>query len=236
MKTLKTGNKREDERHIPYPANLETAHDQEGADAFDHRLDRKKNPYYVNNDYFNMKSQGTLHILSHFRTYQQSTEYTCGAASALMVLYHLGNEDYNEMQIAELAGTDPHKGTTVEGLVHFFESIGWKTESHTGKSTRFRDIADAEAFFVESIDAGIPVMVDWLDWKGHWQVVIGIDTLSADSPYDDVLILADPYDVTDLDQDGYYIFPFGRFFDMWREGVAAEKTVPYEQPFVKAWK
>ena len=38
------------------------------------------------------------------------------------------------------------------------------------------------------------------------------------------------------DQDGYYIFPFGRFFDMWREGVAAEKTVPYEQPFVKAWK
>mgnify|MGYP006967368385 CR=1 FL=1 len=31
-----------------------------------------------------------------------------------------------------------------------------------------------------------------------------IDTCSSDSPYDDVLIFADPYDVTDHKQDGYY--------------------------------
>ena len=35
-------------------------------------------------------------------------------------------------------------------------------------------------------------------------------------------------------QDGYYIFPLGRFFDMWREGVCAGKEIPYEQPFVRA--
>jgi len=35
-------------------------------------------------------------------------------------------------------------------------------------------------------------------------------------------------------QDGYYIFPFGRFFDMWREGPCAEKAEPYIQAYVTA--
>lgn len=47
-------------------------------------------------------------------------------------------------------------------------------------------------------------MVDWVDWAGHWQVLIGIDTCGTESVYDDVMILADPYDVTDHYQDGYY--------------------------------
>lgn len=55
-------------------------------------------------------------------------------------------------------------------------------------------------------------MVDWEDWRGHWQVAIGIDTCNTDDPYDDVLIMADPYDITDHYQDGYYLVPFGRFF------------------------
>ena len=77
-------------------------------------------------------------------------------------------------------------------------------------------------------------MVDWEDWRGHWQVAIGIDTCNTDDPYDDVLIMADPYDITDHYQDGYYIVPFGSFFDMWREGPCAQKAELYEQPFVIA--
>ena len=50
-----------------------------------------------------------------------------------------------------------------------------------------------------------------------------------------VLIFADPYDVTDHKQDGYYTYPLGRFFGMWREGPCAEKTQPYQQPFVATW-
>ena len=45
---------------------------------------------------------------------------------------------------------------------------------------------------------------------------------------------ADPYDVTDHYQDGYYIFPYGRFEKMWREGPAALNGTPYQQPFVAA--
>ena len=78
-------------------------------------------------------------------------------------------------------------------------------------------------------------MVDWVDWAGHWQVLIGIDTCGTDTPYDDVLIFADPYDITDHFQDGYYIFSLGRFFGMWREGPCTEKNEPYRQPFVTAW-
>ena len=29
----------------------------------------------------------------------------------------------------------------------------------------------------------VPVMVDWTDWGGHWQVIIGIDTCDTDDPY-----------------------------------------------------
>ena len=85
------------------------------------------------------------------------------------------------------------------------------------------------------IDRGIPIMVDWVDWAGLWQVLIGIDTCGTDTPYDDVLIFADPYDVTDHKQDGYYTYPLGRFFGMWREGPCAGKAEPYQQPFVAAW-
>ena len=80
----------------------------------------------------------------------------------------------------------------------------------------------------------MPVMVDWVDWSGHWQVLIGIDTCSSETPYDDVLIFADPYDITDHKQDGYYTFPLGRFLGMWREGACAEKSEPYIQPYVIA--
>ena len=33
-----------------------------------------------------------------------------------------------------------------------------------------------------------------------------------------MLIMADSYDVADHFQDGYYVVPFGRFYDMWSEG------------------
>ena len=146
---------------IPYPEKYGDAPAQDGASAFGGTLDHGHSRYYVANDFYHMESDATLHILSRFKTYQQTTEYTCGAASALMV--------------------------------------------------------------------------DWVDRAGHWQVLIGIDTCGTDTPYDDVLIFADPYDVTDHKQDGYYTYPLGRFFGMWREGPCAQKSAPYRPPFVAAW-
>ena len=39
--------------------------------------------------------------------------------------------------------------------------------------------------------------------------------MGTESPADDVLILADPYDTSDHSQDGYKIYPGPRFFYMW---------------------
>ncbi len=219
---------------IPYDPALDTLEDEDGADAYDHYLDHADSRYYKVNDFYNMTSGDGLHILTNFETYQQTTEYSCGCASALMVLNHYGVSDYNEMDICRLAETDTSMGTSVEGLVKFFTELGWDVTHHADTEGYFQSIEECENFFVEKLDQGTPVMVDWVDWAGHWQVVIGLDTCATEDPYDDVLIVADPYDITDHFQDGYYTIPFGRFIDMWREGPCAQKAEPYVQPFVVA--
>ena len=94
---------------IEYDTALDTLDDEYGSDAFDHSLDHADTLYYTINDFYNMKSGGSLHILPNFRTYQQTTEYSCGCASALMVLTYYGCNDYNELEICDLAGTDTSK-------------------------------------------------------------------------------------------------------------------------------
>ena len=220
---------------IPYPVKYGECHSAGGASAFDGAADHPQSRYYVANDYFQMKSDATLHILSNFRTYQQTTEYTCGAASALMVLNWFGQKQYHEKAVAGLLESHITKGSSVESVADLFDLIGWNVDCHASINRRFQTVEAAEQAIIGYIDRGIPLMVDWVDWAGHWQVLIGIDTCGTDTSYDDVLIFADPYDVTDHKQDGYYTYPLGRFFGMWREGPCAGKNEPYQQPFVAAW-
>lgn len=220
---------------IPYPEKYGNSPSLDGASSFCGTTEHPQSRYYVANDFFRMKSDATLHILSQFKTYQQTTEYTCGAASALMVLNWFGQKQYHEKAVAALLETHTTKGSSVENIADLFDLIGWNVESHGSADRRFQTVEDAERAIIDYIDRGIPMMVDWVDWAGHWQVLIGIDTCGTETPYDDVLIFADPYDVTDHKQDGYYTYPLGRFFGMWREGPCAQKSVPYQQPFVAAW-
>ncbi len=222
-------------RTIPYPQAYQERLHEEGATAFIGLADHSGSRYYTANDYYNWSSGGTLHILSHFETYQQTTEYTCGAACALMVLNWFDAKRYHEKLVAQLIESRPGQGSTVENIADFFDLIGWNVEYHATTDLKFQSIEDLEQSLINYIDRDIPIMVDWVDWAGHWQVIIGIDTCGSGTPYDDVLIFADPYDVTDHSQDGYYIFPLGRFYGMWREGPCAGKDTPYSQPFVAAY-
>ena len=219
---------------IPYPEKYGDNPKKDGASSFSGLADNDKSRYYVTNDFYNMKSEGSLHILEKFETYQQTKEYTCGAASALMVLNWYGKKKYDELAVGQLVESHSEKGSSVENIADFFDLIGWDIDFHADTKAKFDTIYDVENFFINSIDRGIPVMVDWVDWAGHWQVLIGIDTCSSVTPYDDVLIFADPYDITDHKQDGYYTFPLGRFLGMWREGACTEKAEPYVQPYVIA--
>lgn len=219
---------------IPYPEKYGENPKKDGASSFCGVADHNKSRYYVANDFYNMRSEGTLHILEHFETYQQTKEYTCGAACALMVLNWYGKKKYDEIAVSQLVESHTSKGSTVENIADFFDLIGWNVDFHADTKAKFETIEEAESFFINAIDSGTPVMVDWVDWAGHWQVLIGIDTCNTETPYDDVLIFADPYDVTDHRQDGYYTFPLGRFLGMWREGACAEKSAPYVQPYIIA--
>ncbi|MBO7252322.1 MAG: C39 family peptidase [Oscillospiraceae bacterium] len=220
---------------IAYPEKYLPKLHEDGAAAFSGKVNHANSRYYVFNDYYNMQSDETLHILSHFETYQQTTEFTCGAACALMVLNWYGARRYHELAVSQLIESHPTKGSTVENIADFFDLIGWEVEHHASTELKFDSLEHFEASVIDYIDKGIPIMVDWVDWAGHWQVIIGIDTCGSDTPYDDVLIFADPYDITDHYQDGYYIFPLSRFYGMWREGPCAEKENPYKQPFVVAY-
>ena len=66
-------------------------------------------------------------------------------------------------------------------------------------------------FIKENLTAGTPIIVGWNDWGGHWQVIIGYDDMGTQTTQDDVIIVADSYDTTDHNQDGYGIYPAERF-------------------------
>ena len=82
-----------------------------GPAAYLHQFDQKDSPYYVHPDFYRMKSHGSLLLLSHYRTHQQETEYTCGPAAALTVAdYYLGKSPHSEMEIARIMNASVGNG------------------------------------------------------------------------------------------------------------------------------
>lgn len=71
-----------------------------GADAYASRGDNPHSAYYANPDFFRLASNDTLTILPHFRTMQQTTEWSCGCVAALLVLRHYGCTDETEWSLA----------------------------------------------------------------------------------------------------------------------------------------
>ena len=67
-------------------------------------------------------------------------------------------------------------------------------------------------FILKNLYEDTPIIVENVEWDGHWRVIIGYDTLGTENNLDDVLIMAEPYDVSDHDQDGYAINNGYRFF------------------------
>lgn len=187
----------------------------DGAAAVERKADVKNSPYFPQLDFYNMKSDDTLTILENFKTIQQATEWTCGPASALMVLEYYGKRgDLNETDLVALRKNDVAGATTLQQMINIFEGLvpSWDIYSTY-------DMEDADEMpmdmLLNFLKEGKPVIIGWDDWGGHWLVVIGYDTMGTETTADDVLILADAYDTTDHNQDGYLIQPFERFYYNW---------------------
>ncbi len=197
---------------------------EDGADSVERLGDHADSPYFSRLDFYNMTSTDTLTILTNFRTIQQSSEWSCGVASVLMTLEWYGlRGDYNEQTLAQLRSNGDAPGaTSLSQMVDMFDGVG-------GFSCYSAIDAGEDVYVVFTLDyiqqtlaEGKPVIIGWNDWGGHWQVIIGYDTMGTETTQDDVIIVADPYDTTDHNQDGYgvysaerflYNFTFYNFFD-----------------------
>ena len=67
------------------------------------------------------------------------------------------------------------------------------------------------------------MMIGWDEWGGHWQTIIGYDSMGTEGTQDDVLILADSYDTTDHNQDGYVVESFERLVYGWNSAFETDE-------------
>lgn len=262
-----------------------------GADGYSNAGDNEKSKYYVNPDFYNMESDDEVTIIPKFKTIQQTTEWSCGNASALMVLNHFNKTDITEMDLAldmksstdlDVPNAKPgsadnfHEyGSDVKRMYDYFNNLKGFKVVETSYKEEYNDndlikegdgqspadignlkptfsssslyasensddtdkfVEDAsESYFVkwltDNLNEGRPIMVEWGDWDGHWQVIVGYDNNGTPSIGDDILIFADPYDTSDHWQDGYYYYPLERWFYMWKDRNVAPK--PYQtQPYI----
>lgn len=169
----------------------------------------------------------TLIRLQGLRTYQQTSETSCGAACALIALAHFGDETATEDDLVremDIRGPDNPRpdgsyGCTAAALVRAFHGRGFAVTSSA-------DTRDAQGYSFASLDAFVDfvrrsirnntvVLVENVEWGGHWRIIAGYDGMGTQTLADDVLVFADPYDTTDHRQDGWTIQSLARFFYQW---------------------
>lgn len=209
-----------DEMKIPYRTDLSQ---YDGSDSYEREGDHPGSPYFSNLDFYNLKSTDSLTILEGFKTQQQTSEWSCGVSAALMVLEWFGKLGDNDeaslavfRQPSEISDWFPGglipSATTLRQLIQIFDGIGGFTyESAFDYPDDAYEVFTLE-YVQETLNAGYPILIGWNDWGGHWQVIIGYDTMGTDDyEGDDVIIVADPYDTTDHNQDGYGVYGAERF-------------------------
>ena len=184
-----------------------------GANSVERMGDHEDSPYFYHADFYNAKSEDGFCILPRFKTIQQTSWWSCGVSSTEMVLDYFGcRGDWDEESLAALREDHEaqHIGTCLDQIIDMFEAVGgFELET----TYDYKDNLDAVnmAFIREHIAAGTPILVGWNDWGGHWQVIIGYDTMGTEYEGDDVIIVADPFDTTDHNQDGYGVYGAERF-------------------------
>lgn len=225
------GAQQDAERVIPYLSDTEIG----GAAAYAGRGDAQSG-YYPQIDWFEAESRDSLTVLTGVRTYQQTTDYTCGPAAALIAYDRLGGDtsSMDDVTLAWLRGAQSlQQRTTVAMMESIFDSLGWEyVSSHTLRPAQADMLCVTDLYAY--IDAGLPVMVGWLEWGGHWTVLIGYDDMATADADDDVLVMADPYDTFDHCQDGYTLAPAAQFERLWRFDSTQEGVDDAEKPFIVA--
>ncbi|AIT09316.1 hypothetical protein LO80_04595 [Candidatus Francisella endociliophora] len=149
------------------------------------------NDTYINNvvKTFGLPSNQNIKLLD-IKDHQQTTDYTCGPAAVMSLLNYYGmlkDSQMNhatELKIAKEMDTDEDYGTNAEQIANWLEKNGFEVKYGTKGDVKL---------LYQNIDKGIPVLVDWIDWGGHWTLVSGYQKLGKSIDDDkDTLFMIDP--------------------------------------------
>lgn len=128
--------------------------------------DHKNSPYYSNLDFYNMKSTDSLTILHNFKTYQQTSEVSCGVAAALMVMNWFNKSDHIDEKTLWDSRTDhsnKHIGTCLDQMIDMSKNVdGFKYTTTFDKNNLDKETIQ------NLLKSGIPIRVGWNDFGGHW--------------------------------------------------------------------
>lgn len=154
--------------------------------------------YYTGIDFDTLKSDSNLTVIPLKSYRQQMTNYSCGAAAMTVMSWYgnpVNNTDADEERVARnmYRNVSDKTGINPEQVVAWFNRNGMNATWRTG-GTR--------AILRENLKNGIPTIVEWMDWGGHWVVVVGYDTRGTETVWDDVIIFADSVDCHDDRVDG----------------------------------
>lgn len=195
-----------------------------------------KRDYYIHHDFYNLKSDDELTILSNFKTHQWKIECACGPNAVLMILNYFHDYSMSEKDIFDQVDCKIPGGTKIKNIVEFFRDNHYIVEtsieypkSVNGKC--FETMEEFRDFVIDNLKKGYPILVESVYYGGHYQVIIGYDRRSEEGFLQDVLIFADSSDETDDCRDGYIYFSAFKFYRMWFD----DRFLPVEhrqQPFV----
>lgn len=168
--------------------------------------------YYTGIQFPTLQPDDHLTVIPLTSYRQQMTNYSCGAAAAMTVMSYYGrpapDTTEDEIRIAHEMnpGVTDKTGINPVQISEWYRKNGWNATWGTGGSL---------AMLRQNLKNGIPTMVEWMDWGGHWVVVVGYDTRGTEIVWDDVIIFADSVDCHDDRVDGITYFNAGEFDAMW---------------------
>lgn len=205
--------------------------------------------YYNLYNFYDIKSEdaskfSSLVLLNGFKTIQQSKDNTCASCCAIMVLNYFDDNRFtqkDEMRFAKMMGTKPFPyGTDLKNFVEFFNKISDDEHQYQCLSSIdykkdknglcFSTFKQFKKFVLDNLKKGYPIIVENVDYGGHYKIIIGYDEVSKNS-YEDILIFADSQDINDEEKDGYNIFPADRFYYMWFDDHCLSNEYR-KQPFI----
>ena len=174
----------------------------------------ENSPYYKNVDPYKPTSNTLKTLKNKFGTTQQSALHTDGPASLLMSLNYFENQkDLTEFDLAAYKGKDKQLArSTVKDMTAMIDGVNksglekWSyyttNDMNAGKKLNGKEVS-YDTIIPYCVENNIPLMVMMHEFGGLWQVVVGYDDMGTELSQDDIIILADPRDTTDHNQNGY---------------------------------